>query len=96
MAPFDPDLVLMITGLGIVCATIVAVRVATLRRQRSDALPPAELREIREHLNRLEQAVDAIALETERIAEGQRFTTKILAEATRVPLAPDHGKLPAS
>lgn len=36
---------------------------------------------------RLEQAVDAIALEVERIAEGQRFTTKLLADraAERLP-----------
>ncbi|HEX2781519.1 MAG TPA: hypothetical protein VHM30_18590 [Gemmatimonadaceae bacterium] len=31
---------------------------------------------------RLENAVDAIALEVERIAEGQRFVTKLLAERT--------------
>ena len=30
--------------------------------------------------DRLEQAVDAIAIEVERVSEGQRFVTKILAE----------------
>jgi len=34
-------------------------------------------------LSRLEQAVDAIALEVERISEGQRFTTKLLSEQAR-------------
>jgi hypothetical protein len=34
-------------------------------------------------LARLEQAVDAIALEVERISETQRFTTKLLNEAVR-------------
>ena len=29
---------------------------------------------------RLEQAVESIALEVERISEGQRFTTKLLSE----------------
>ena len=29
---------------------------------------------------RLEQAVEAIAIEVERISEGQRFTTKLLSE----------------
>jgi hypothetical protein len=33
-------------------------------------------------LERMEHAVDAIALEIERISEGQRFTTKLLAERT--------------
>jgi len=31
-------------------------------------------------LARIEQAVDAIALEVERISEGQRFTTRLLSE----------------
>ena len=32
------------------------------------------------HFERLQQAVDAIAVEVERISEAQRFTTKLLAE----------------
>lgn len=39
------------------------------------ANPPADAR-----LARLEQAVDAIALEVERISESQRFTAKLLAD----------------
>ncbi len=31
-------------------------------------------------LDRIEHAVEAIAVEVERISEGQRFTTKLLAE----------------
>ena len=34
-------------------------------------------------LARLEQAVDSIALEVERISEAQRFVTKLLSEQTR-------------
>ena len=30
----------------------------------------------------MEQAIDAIAVEVERIAEGQRFTTRLLSERT--------------
>ena len=33
-----------------------------------------------DRMTRLEQAVEAIALEVERISEGQRFTTKLLSE----------------
>ncbi|HSA57565.1 MAG TPA: hypothetical protein VLE53_17765 [Gemmatimonadaceae bacterium] len=36
--------------------------------------------ELAARLDRMEQAVDAIALEVERISEGQRFTTKLLSE----------------
>ena len=33
-------------------------------------------------LERMEHAIDSIAIEVERISEGQRFTTKLLAERT--------------
>jgi hypothetical protein len=43
-------------------------------------------------LQRIEQAIESIALEVERIGEAQRFTTKVLAErepaAGRIPSAP--------
>ena len=34
-------------------------------------------------LDRMERALDAIAIEIERLGEGQRFTTKLLAERDR-------------
>lgn len=40
-----------------------------------------------ERLARIEQSLDAIAVEVERISEGQRFTTKLLSERT-----PDTGR----
>ena len=40
---------------------------------------------IDQRLERIEQAVDAIAIEMERVSEGQRFTTRLLAD--RVPPA---------
>jgi hypothetical protein len=46
------------------------------RRGASTALPP----EVSAHMQRLEQAIEAVAIEVERISEGQRFTTKLLAE----------------
>jgi hypothetical protein len=39
-------------------------------------------------LARIEQSVDAIALEVERISEGQRFTTKLLSENARAHQKP--------
>lgn len=36
--------------------------------------------ELEARLERIEQAVDTIAVEMERIGEGQRFVTKLLAE----------------
>lgn len=36
-------------------------------------------------LERIEQAVEAIAVEVERVSEGQRFVTKLMSEAKPVP-----------
>ena len=49
-----------------------------LSRRTSDNAPAAELAELR--LEQLQQSVDAIALEVERIGEAQRFHTKLQAE----------------
>jgi hypothetical protein len=40
-------------------------------------------------LERMEQAIDSIAVEVERISEGQRFTTKLLSERSGAPVAVD-------
>jgi hypothetical protein len=49
------------------------------------------LRRIEERIDRIEQGVEAVAVEVERIAEGQRFTTKLLSEraAEREPRSLD-------
>jgi hypothetical protein len=46
-------------------------------------------------LARLERAVNAIALEVERISEAQRFTTKLLSEQARIPPTPAQRQLSA-
>jgi hypothetical protein len=68
--------------------TIVAigtplVRGLVKRWERNDATP-AVPSDVSARMERMEHAIDAIAVEIERISEGQRFTTKLLAE-TRQP-----------
>ncbi len=46
--------------------------------------------EVAARLERMEQAIDSIAVEVERISEGQRFTTKLLSE--RTGMAPPGGE----
>jgi len=41
---------------------------------------PPTAPESTERLERIEQAVDAIAIEVERVSEGQRFVTRLLSE----------------
>lgn len=42
-----------------------------------------------DQMARLDNAVDAIAVEVERVSEGQRFVTKVLAERDAVPALPE-------
>jgi len=42
-------------------------------------------REQDERLEHLQQSVDAIAIEVERIAEAQRFSAKLLSERVSIP-----------
>lgn len=43
------------------------------------AIPP----DVTARLERIEQAVDSVAIEVERISEGQRFTTKLLNDRSQ-------------
>jgi hypothetical protein len=51
------------------------------RKGVGPAIPP----DVVHRLERMEQAIDSIAIEVERISEGQRFTTKLLSERVPVP-----------
>lgn len=50
-------------------------------RSHSRTQPP----ETNDRMNRLEQAVDAVAIEVERISEGQRYTNKVISELRGLP-----------
>lgn len=43
----------------------------------------------RQRLERVEHAIEAIAIEVERISEGQRFTTRLLTDRHAAALVPD-------
>jgi hypothetical protein len=51
------------------------------KKVSSDARRPSLPPEVMTRLERMEQSIDAIAVEIERISEGQRFTTKLLSES---------------
>ena len=63
-----------LTGIAIVSKVV-------LDRSKRASVLPGRLEDDR--LRHLEQAVDAIALEVERISEAQRFTTKVLTERSK-------------
>lgn len=79
------------TALSIVFTVVVlgplavAAAVIMLRRTKTPLVPPAALTQTAERLERLEQSVDTIAVEIERISEGQRFVTRLLSEGQQIP-----------
>lgn len=58
---------------------------AIWKRSSRPGPPPAVFTETAERLERLEASVDAIAIEIERVSEGQRFVTKLLSESQPAP-----------
>ena len=74
--------VLFIVLMFIAGLTVVAhVSKYVKRRLNQPALPPQD-----DRLDRLEEAVDAIAIEIERVSESQRYTAKLLAERHELPV----------
>jgi hypothetical protein len=78
-----------ITGIAVVFTLFVlapiAFTVARLIWKRATAAPPRLDAETQERMRRLESAVDTVAIEVERISEGQRFMTKLLSSQERLP-----------
>lgn len=74
-----------ITGISIVFILFVLGPLAASlgrlmwRRSAKPAMPPGWY-DAAQRLERLEQAVDTIAVEVERVSEGQRFMTKIMTQ----------------
>ena len=65
-----------VMAIGIPIARAFAKR---MERETTGQHIPAD---VTARLERMEQAIDSIAVEVERISEGQRFTTKLLSERT--------------
>jgi hypothetical protein len=69
---------------GFSAFAIASIVYALTRRRRwgrsSRSAPALQDTESAQRLERLERGMDAIAVEIERISEGQRFVTKLLAE----------------
>ena len=82
LVPLGFFLTTIVLGIGIPLVRALA------RRWERESQAPKVPAEVAARLERMEQSIDAMAIEMERISEGQRFVTKILAErpAERVPL----------
>src|SRR5690349_7007509 len=68
---------------GQLCGTLllVSVIVAWTIRRRSPAVTSGDgVQRIESRLTEMQQSLDAVAIEVERISEAQRFATKLLSE----------------
>jgi hypothetical protein len=87
MDPNIPEIVAEFAAVGICSlaglATIgVGINAYVRHMRRKDAQLTAPRYADEDRLARIEQAVDAIAIEVERIAESQRFLTKLQTNRT--------------
>jgi hypothetical protein len=76
-----PGQIAVITIIAIICGTLISLVKLWTQRHRGDAGPmQKQLQAIEERLTRMENAIESVAIETERISEAQRFTARVLTE----------------
>jgi len=90
--PFDPNVIprgaveMSIAFFVMVGFIVVGLPLARAFARRMDRRgETASASEIAPRLDRIEQAVEAIAIEVERVSEGQRYTTKAIADLRGLP-----------
>jgi len=69
----------IVSTLFVAAPLAIAAARAMLIRARQPKLTP-EMIEATRRMERMEQAIDAVAVEVERISEGQRFVTQLMAK----------------
>ena len=76
------DIVVPLAGMCMIVVLALGIPFvrALSRRWERESLQPKTPPEVAARLERIEHAVEAVAIEVERISEGQRFTTKLLSE----------------
>ncbi len=72
--------IVMATIVGTVLGSGFGLLALKHRFGRQANVDPVQLRSVQDQLTQLQTAIDTMALEVERISEGQRFTTKLLSE----------------
>lgn len=84
-----PELVLPIVSvvMGTLAFMVVGWPLARAWARRMDRrnAAPAQAPDMSPRFDRIEQAIEAMAIEVERISEGQRYTTKVMSEMRALP-----------
>ena len=78
----NEDIVVPIAGMVMIITLALGVPFVRglVKRWEKEAETPRTPSDVTGRLERIEQAIEAVAVEVERISEGQRFTTKLLAD----------------
>jgi hypothetical protein len=78
----DRHLIIPLAGMVMIVTISLGVPlvVAWTRRWSREGREPRVSSDVTQRLERIENAIETMAVEVERISEGQRFTTKLLAE----------------
>lgn len=87
---FIPHEVVTIVQSFFITVAVIALGIPLLRaftRRFVDRPPtaPAISADVHDRLERIEQAVETVAIEVERISESQRYLTKLMAESRALP-----------
>lgn len=83
--------VLVFTGIMTAMGLFTKLVLAFIGRGRTSKLETKKLDDLGEQIARLQTAVDAMAVEVERIGEGQRFAVRLMSKEES-----SLGRLPAS
>jgi hypothetical protein len=93
----DEDIVIPIAGMIMTVVLFIAFPLVVVHARKlwkRDSAPSGNPEFSDHRLERIEQAIDAMAVEVERIAEGQRFVTKLLSdrgqERVGIPASQSH------
>jgi len=78
------ELWIPLAGIAMIPTTVIGsiVAVSWARRAKAEAAATRLPSDLTMRLERMEQGIDSIAVEVERISEAQRFTSKLLAGRT--------------
>jgi hypothetical protein len=82
-----PPEIIIVPAIFAIPAFVLVFRMLLRHKEKMANLsPPSDTRALDERLTRMEQSIEAMAIEMERVGEGQRFVTKLLAD--RAPSLP--------
>jgi hypothetical protein len=79
-----PPEVIVVPSMIFIPSAVIFARMWFKHKEKMATLagPSEQVRDLESRLERIEHAIDAMAIEMERVGEGQRFVTKLLADGS--------------